>query len=171
MKLIASLIFGLFLASATSTYGQKWREIRPIESTCKDVERLLGGKACGQGEVEYKLPNARIVVVFSQTRCEGGWPGRYDVPPGTVISLRANFPPPNNPQLADLNIDQSKLKQGDSGDQLNILVYKSRELGVFLEVAKSGEVLTLVMFPAAEHKSLICPDADRDPPANPLSTN
>lgn len=171
MKSVASLTFGLFLASVTSAYGQAWREIKPIESTCKDVERLLGGKACGRGEVEYRLPNAGVIVVFSLKRCDGGWPGQYGVPAGTVKSLRARFGPEIYPLLADLNIDQSKLKQGDSGDQSDILVYESRELGMDLEVTKSGEILTLVTYPAAEHKGLICSGADRDPLTNPPPAN
>jgi hypothetical protein len=157
----AVLIIALGVSSfAVKGSAQDWQEIKPIGSTCKDVERVLGGEVCGKREVEYKLPTATIYVGFAMSSCEERWLGRYDIPPGTVTNLQVFLAPPYL-TLAALNIDESKLTKGDAGDQLDILVYESRELGIKLEASKAKDVITLLKYPATKYDHLRCPSKER----------
>jgi len=163
MKIIASLIFVLFLASATSAYGQVWREIKPIESTGEDVRRLLGDKVnCWLGRCEYKLPKGGTVYFeFSLGTCK-------DKPAGAVTEIMVFPGPAYNLFISDLNIDESKLIPGDPGDQLNIDVYESRELGIKIEAGKDKRVVTLKYFPAAKYDTILCSPASEAKPKPPV---
>ena len=170
MKIIASLIFGLFLASATSAYGQVWREIKPIESTVDDVKRLLGGKVtCLPGGCEYKIPKGGTLYIdFSSFTCKEAGPGTYwNVPLYTVISLRAHNP---NLSVSDLNIDESELTLEPPSDQLNdTYIYERRELGMKVLVETDERTVSLLeYYPAAKYDKILCPSSSKSktkPPA------
>lgn len=172
MKIIASLIFGLFLTAATSTYGQVWREIKPIESTGDDVRRLLGDKVtCHLGECKYDLPKGGTVRFgFSLGSCES-------IPAGTVTTVSVSFGPDHNLRVSDLGFDESKLitvssaaylpESGIKIDVQETLVYESAELGVKVEAGKDKRVIELTYFPAARHAKLFCPPAPEAKPKPP----
>ncbi|MDT7540401.1 MAG: hypothetical protein QOE33_305 [Acidobacteriota bacterium] len=162
MKYITMLAFGILLVSATSAYAQVWQEIKPIESTCKDVARLLGGKPCDSAEIKYELPTVNIYISIAKTGCDkSGW--GYNVPAGTVIGVRA-FLSLSHVFISDLHIDESKLKPGDAGDMLDILVWESDELGVKLETSKEKQVITASYYPAAKYNHLFCTPPSKSPP-------
>ena len=156
VKLLILTTVGILLFSS-GEHAQEWRAVKPIESTCKDVERLLGIKACGKSEVAYKLPTGGTVYIgFAKVACEDVWPGRYNVSPGTVTSVQAHL---GNAGLflSDLNLDESKLRKGDAGDMLGVIVYESKELGVKLEVSEERQVISATYFPSTKYDHLRCP--------------
>jgi hypothetical protein len=157
MKIVASLIFGIFLAATHSASGQNWRDIKPIESSCKDVERTLGGEACGRLRYEYRLPSAGLLNIdFERGVCHyKSRPASYNVPFETVIHMRASVYG-SKLFISDLGIDESKLKSGDAGDMLDVEVYESEELGIKMEVTKEKEIITLTYYPPARHDHLRC---------------
>jgi hypothetical protein len=173
MKIIASLIFGLFLVSANAAYGQAWREIKPLESTCQDVERLLGAKLCGKMQREHTLPSGGTISIrFSHTPCQGKWPDRYDVPPGTVISVQV-FLMDAPVSIADLRVDESKFKlkkiddegvaEGEDIEDISDEdIYESEELGIQFSVSKKREVTSVSYSPPAKYDHLLCSRLTKD---------
>lgn len=175
MKIIASFIFGLFLAAATFTYGQGWRDIKPVESTHKDVVRLFGEKTmdggpCGAFGCSYKLPKGgSIHFSFRLPACDDMPPGSlYNFPPGAVSRVLAYPGPAYNLSISDLNLNASNFTRRESGHGL-IDVYESRELGMRVTAGKTGQVNALEYFPAVRYnKMLAChspSEAKPKPPA------
>lgn len=155
MKFIASLIFGLFFASTSSALHQDWREIKPIESTCKDVERVFGGEICGKRQYKHRLPSAGMLYIdLAHDMCRDTPPdAKRDDAPGVVTRVFASLYG-SGLFISDLSVDESKLKSGDAGDQLGVDVYVSEELGISMETTKEKEIITLTLFPAARYRPL-----------------
>ena len=174
MKFIASLIFGLFLAAATSAYGQDWRDVKPVESTHKDVVRLFGEKTrdggpCNAFSCSYKLPKGGTInFSFPHTTCKDLLPGSLaNFPPGAVSHILVYPGSAYNLSVSDLNIDLSKFTQRES-DHGFMYVYESKELGMRITAGKTGQVNALEYFPAARyHKMLTCPSSSEDKPKPP----
>jgi hypothetical protein len=165
MKYITTLAFGMFLASATSVYAQVWREIKPIESTCKDVGRLLNVKACDKDRVEYRLPNGGMMYVgFERFTCSDKWsPAKYNVPTGTVISVWASLALANV-SLSDLQLDESKLKQLPPSDLIGEVRYESDELGLILSTFEGKRVADFISYPSTRYDHLLC--SPKKPPTS-----
>jgi hypothetical protein len=117
MKLIASLVFSMSLAPATSVYGQEWQEIKPIESTRKDVVRVFGERGLDRGgrcgavdECSYDLPRGGTIhFSFSVFTCQSALAGMpWNIPPGTVTMVWVIPGPAYNLSISDLNMDESK---------------------------------------------------------------
>lgn len=152
MGLISVLVF------TSNTSAQNWRAVQPIESTCKDVERLLGGSACDKQNIEYRLPDATVVFVFATSTCDEKWPyEKYNVAPGTVTFIRAFLKPPYNLSISDLGVDKSKLHRDNASDELGILEYENRELGYKVEVSEEELHLRGIdYFPPSKYDHLRC---------------
>lgn len=160
IKIILVITIGALLSSNNAS-AQGWRGIEPIESTCKDVERLFGGSACGKQNVEYRLSDATVVFVFAARSCHEKWPyEEYNVLPGTVTFVRV-FLRRSRVFISDFNVDKSKLRQDAASDQLDIFEYKDRELGMEIEASEDGQVLTLTRLPAAKYDHLHCASDER----------
>ena len=161
MKSPFKFIFGLAIASAAAgaASAQGWRGIEPIGSTCKDVERILGGSACGRQTTDYRLPDAYVRFVFSDRPCDPKWPyEQYDVPPGTVTWFVMIPRYPTRLFVSDLKLDVSKFGRGDPEDMLNAVVYLSSELGLKITAGKdSGEIGDITYSPPSKYDHHRCP--------------
>lgn len=145
MRIISKFICGFAIASAAAVAAsaQGWRGIEPIGSTCKDIERILGGSACGRQTTDYRLPAAYVRFVFSELTCDPKWSyEQYDVPPGTVTWFVMIPRYPARLFVSDLKLDVSKFQKGDPEDMLNTVVYLSSELGLKITASEdSGEIV------------------------------
>jgi hypothetical protein len=176
MKIIASFIFGLFTAAATPAYGQDWRDVKPVETTHKDVVRLFGEKTkdggpCGAFACSYELPQGGTIrFSFPLATCDGVPPGSlYNFPPGAVSHVRVWPGPAYNLSISDLNIDVSNFTRSES-DHGFLDVYESRELGMRIKAGKTGQVNSLEYFPAARYKKILaCPSASEAEPKPPAA--
>ena len=69
VRLIVALLLVLTWTAAASAQG--WRGLLPMRSTCQDVERVLGGAACGKEQAIYDLPGESVWFNFSVDGCKG----------------------------------------------------------------------------------------------------
>ena len=132
-----------------------WRGIKPLHSTRKEVERLIGPPMEPGGRT-YDLTNERVNVAYSDGVCTKGWPYGWDVPPGTVIGIII-YPHPA-PTVADLKVDVSRLAK--YVDPHGFVHFTSKEAGMSVETeANEKEVRSIEYFPAASDEHLRCPEA------------
>jgi len=151
------LSFLLLAATASTSLAQAWRGIKPMESTCRDVEQALGGKACGEYYVERKVPIGLMYVYFENGTCKNKrYRAKYDVASGTAIALTIFIHPPHRLSISDLGLDVSKLKRVEAGHQLSVVKYVSEELGVYINATKEGPVTSIVYGAPAIYDRLLC---------------
>ena len=63
MRLIGIVIF-MLLASFEASFGQGWRGIIPLHSTCDDVKRVLDVDKCEYPNSTYQLENETVTIRF-----------------------------------------------------------------------------------------------------------
>lgn len=146
-----------------------WRGIKPIHSTCKEVEREFGGDACGKMSATYDLPNENVAFVFSQDGCNGKWPTQpYNVPTGTVVGISVLLKAGKRLTIADLKIDISKFEKTEIGDMVGAFKYISREVGMYITASEEGQVTDFAYVPAASYDNLRCPPPTESNPLDKL---
>lgn len=150
---------GVTFCFAATVKPQGWREIRPLQSTREDVERLIGPPMQPNGAT-YDLKGERVNIGYSDVRCTKGWPYGWNVPAGTVTSITI-YPQPR-PKLSELPIDISKSTK--FVDPTGIIHYSNDEEGLSVAVDPNEyEVMALEYYPAANDARLRCPDvAERE---------
>lgn len=147
----AILIFGI----SASSQAQGWRGIRPLYSTRKDVERLIGPPMQPNGAI-YDLKGERVNIAYADARCAKGWPYGWNVPAGTVTAITI-YPQPR-PKLAELPIDISRSKKYI--DPSGVIHYNNNDDGVSVAVDPNEyEVKVIEYYPAASDAHLRCPEA------------
>ncbi len=87
MKLQSLTFLLTFLLSFIEIYGQEYKGIRPLQSRCEDVEKLLGIKACKLPEVTYMSKDEDVEFFFSEERCGKKFQKRLNVENGTVLHI------------------------------------------------------------------------------------
>ena len=155
----AQLIFGslLVLGCVAPATAQGWRGLEPMKSTCKDVERELGGAACGKEQAAYNLPGESVWFNFSVDGCGGGLLSeRYEVPTGTIISIAVSQRGDKIVTLSDLKVDLAKFEKTDISDMIGVYKYVSREIGMYIEATEDGVVGGHHYFPPASYDNLRC---------------
>ena len=68
--------------------GSNWEGLKPLQSTRKEVEKVLGPsltKDCV--ECSYDTENARVHISYSSGLCKGGALNGWNVPTGIILSL------------------------------------------------------------------------------------
>lgn len=142
--------------------AQTWRDIKPIQSTCKDVERVFGVDACNKGSISQKLQDEYITFVFAEGRCSEKCANEeYDVPSGTITEILVILRYPKRIFISDLNIDASKFQKGTAGDHLNTFEYVSSELGIKFTASGKGQVSDITYFPSSSYKNLRCQNSEK----------
>jgi len=145
----------LTVGIATVCCGQGWRNIVPLHSTRKDVQRLIGRPTESNG-LTYDLKTERVTIYYSDLPCVKGWPYGWNVAPDVVIKIVVY------PQ-ARLTLDQLGFDvRGYTKTQNSRLGgndYTNNELGISIGVKENGEVEVIQYQPSAKEKHLLCPDA------------
>lgn len=164
-KVFMAAVCVLYLCSMLLAQG--WRGIVPIQATCKDVERQLGGNVCGKKSASYNLSDETVTIVLAQNSCHPKWPyEEYNVPPDTVTSIIVLPRYPKRLFISDLKVDESKLKKEAAGDLLGGFEYASRELGIKFTASEEGQVTDVTYFPAGKYDYLRCPHLAKIQPSS-----
>jgi hypothetical protein len=99
----------LVLTLAATGEAKEWRDIVPLRSTRKDVDRLLGAPTRQTpSDAHYDVKDGGVFVTFSEGDCNK-WPTGYDVPAGTVESLY--FYPVKDVPLSELKLDKGRFRE------------------------------------------------------------
>ena len=155
MRFVYFLVGALITVAAYPHASAKdWRGIVPLKSTKADVERLLGA-ATGDPPRYYLSENT---VYFSYAECgcsESCQNNNWNVPPGTVISIRVGVK--GVVKLADLNLDLTHFQKWPGDDDVpGSFVYVDKEDGFAVE-GGGAFVSPLIYMPGAKDDRLRCP--------------
>jgi len=156
LSTLARVLFScLILLTAESAFAQPWRQIEPLRTTRREVERLLGpGKIIAKLN-RYDFEKETVDVFYLTKSCQTDRQG-WNVPVGRVTSIRIT---PKTRMLAAAQWDLSKfLRKGpatfDYFGESSILM--DEENGVSLEVY-DGKVGSYTYGPKLSDKSKRCP--------------
>lgn len=157
MRFIVVVVFVL-LMFADICFGQDWRGLKPLKSTCDDVKRVLGVDHCEYPRSTYRLEDEIIEVSFVTCPCTSVCDGEnrgWKLPPDTVTAihreLRKGLP------VADFQVDSDKWAKTTT-DFIGQVIYSNEELGLRLS-AVDGSVLSITYYaPLDKNKQLFCPE-------------
>jgi len=139
-----------------------WRDIRPMQSTCEDVTRILGGNACHKKSVSYERPGELVTVVFSQHCCDSRWPyEEYSAEKGTVTDVLVIPRYPKLITLSDLRLDKSQLQRRSAGDMIGAVEYVNNGIGIRITATTDDRIMALEYFPSSKYDHLRCFPGDR----------
>lgn len=143
-----------------------WRGLVPMRSTCKDVERVLGGAPCGQEQATYDLPGESVWFKFSVDGCGGGQAQeRYDTPTGTITGISISMRGDKFVSLSELKVDLAKFEKTDVSDMIGVYKYINREVGMYITATENGVVGDYAYIPPSSYDNLRC-----QPPPQPTSS-
>ena len=149
-KLIAMFLFGIvFLFETVQEKG--WKNIVPLDSTRKDVERLLGRPQVSKGVADtFQLKDGRLRVFYSDGFCKRPNTNDWNVPPGTVVTL--TFEPSGEVKIAELKLDMSKYERTIDPHVQRAFHYYSREAGIRIStrLEKEGEDVHSITYEPTE---------------------
>ena len=152
---LSIILWVLLHSQANSKFD--WQAIQPIESNCKDVERVFGDTPCGKKSISYERPNEIVTIVFSDKSCDKKWPYEdYAVTRGTVtnILIIPRYQKPS--KISDLGIDKSKFQRRSGGDIIDATEYVSSTLGMRFTASSDDRIMELQYFPATKYDQLRC---------------
>ena len=138
------------ILSLSDSQAGEWRNIIPLHSTCKDVEKQLKIKACSLSEVKYETRNEKVSIYISKELNERMFQRRCDVPIGTVLQVIVDYK--NYPETREFREDFSQFKESFSDIET---FYSSKEKG--LEFVVQGNFVRTIWFsPTAKDTSAFC---------------
>ena len=161
--MLAGVAITLFLSFELSLSGsipvKGWRDLVPLHSTRKDVERLLGPPRSQQDCVDnlctYFLSDMNVLVHYSKGDCASGR-GAWDAPVDTVIYITV-YPKPGT-RWSTFAIDKSKFTRTETGHIRQILSYINDDEGVIIRVNEEiDEISGFYYVPSVKDKHLRCP--------------
>lgn len=135
----------------------RWQRLRPGESTCKDVESLFRGHACGGRSVTYEEPTEIITFVFSVNKCSVKWPYElYNLPTGTITEIIVIPRDGKTLTISELEIPQSKLRKRNASDSSELYEYESKSLGLRFTATAKDVISEIHYFPASRFDDRLC---------------
>lgn len=119
-----------------------WKGIKPLNSTKREVEKLLGPPISDKdGFYGYRTPEAFISIEYSATPCtaNSGKRGQFSIPQNTVVNYVVTLKEPL--KLSDLEFARPKYEK-DTGDGhlLNYALYINKVDGISIEVFSKDEI-------------------------------
>lgn len=116
----------MLLGSVGLVQTKGWRDIVPLHSTRKDVERLLGVPQESRGvSSTYQTDEGKVLAFYSAGPYEKGKSEGWNVPRDTVVSI--TFYPKGKMPVSDLRLNRTKYeKVGDAHADL-VVYYFSKE--------------------------------------------
>lgn len=117
---------------AENGFAQAWRQIRPLRTSRKQVEKLLGRPKIVGGVSTYDFANETVGVFYLKRSCRID-PQGWNVPVSTVTSVRIELK--KKIRLSETQWDLSKFrKEPGSFDNPSYLLFVNEEDGVTLSV-------------------------------------
>lgn len=163
------LIIIAMLLLFSNTFAQGWRGIVPIHSTCQEVERELGGNACGKKSATYNLPDETVTFIFAKDGCNEKWYGEhYNISTGTLVGISVLPKVSKRLTIADLSVELSKFQKAVTHDGIDVFKYISREVGMYFTALEDGQVLDVTYIPAASYDNLRCSPSTEPNPLDKL---
>jgi hypothetical protein len=161
--MVAGIAITVFLSIELSLSGHMagrgWRDLVPLHSTRKDVERLLGPprnqKDCVDERCTYFLSDVNVLFHYSKGDCASGR-GVWDVPLDTVLYITV-YPEPGT-RWSNLAIDKAKLTRTEAGHIKQLVSYVNENEGLIVKVNEEmDEVIGIYYVPSDKEKQLRCP--------------
>jgi hypothetical protein len=124
----------LLLLVAENAFAQAWRQIRPLHTSRKQVERLLGRPKVIGGVNTYDFTNETVSIFYQEHSCQIDSQG-WNVPVNTVTSVRIE--PRKKARLSGTQWDLSKFRkeQGSYDDPYSsYFLFRNEEDGITLSV-------------------------------------
>ena len=130
--------------------AKDWRGVVPLHSTRADVERLLGRPRSDYWHYDFEEESAHIE--YSDSPCEEGLPGGWNVPKDTVVEIYTV--PKKDLKLSDVLVTDRDYRQIRAAHTQHIYYVDASE-GVRYTVWE-GEVQNISYLPSAKDKPLSC---------------
>jgi hypothetical protein len=147
-KLFVVILVTTFFNFAAHAQNNSWlktlTKIKPLESTEKDVEEILGRPKDRYSNIgEYKIEDGEVSVIYSEGKCKSNSASEFDVEKGTVTSL--DFTPKKIIKFSSLNLDLTNYVKEDSSDVVDSLDYSSSGTGISFFIRRK-DILDFVQF-------------------------
>lgn len=147
-------ILCLLLLLAENGFAQAWRQIRPLRTSRKQVEKVLGRPKVIGGVSSFDFANETIDVFYLKRSCRFERQG-WNVPVDTVTSVR--IAPKKKVRLSETQWDLSKFrKELGSFDNPSHSLFVNEEDGVTLSVI-DGVLDSYSFGPRRRDKKKRCP--------------
>jgi hypothetical protein len=185
LNLIRTAILLTAIPLTICSQSPAWVNIRPVESTIADVERIFGKARKRDRFIRYEVDDGVYYFSFSEGVCVTKWKEEWNsklggLPPlkeGTPLSdwdlpewsvEKVSYSPNEWISVASLGIDLAKLKKvNKSPDTPDIFDYVDEEEGISYavqyeykrnggRVRKIPMVTGITLFPAARYSNLVC---------------
>ncbi|MBK7934205.1 MAG: hypothetical protein KA956_11125 [Pyrinomonadaceae bacterium] len=159
MKVItfAVVLATLCILGVSSAKGQIQHTIVPMQSTCSDVEMIVGMPTCKTSHEVYDLKTEKIIVDFSTQRCQSAYKKLWDIPLGTVISVVRIPKKPFPLNQAGIDLKGCELSKWMS-DIPNSFTYACGNIGLSISV-QNDLIHQLIYYPIPSDSSLICKES------------
>ncbi|HZI88655.1 MAG TPA: hypothetical protein VFD48_17610 [Pyrinomonadaceae bacterium] len=149
-QLTATFILGIVLLTQTLP-ERGWQNIVPLQSTRKDVERLLGAPQESRGvTATYQLKEGRLRVFYSDGSCKQSGTNDWNVAPDTVVTL--TFQPSKKMMITELNLDMTKYERDVDYHLTSAVHYYNRQAGIRIStrLEKEGEDVHIITYEPKE---------------------
>lgn len=134
----------------------KLEKIKPLQSTEKDVESILGKSIDRYVDVgEYETKDGLFTVTYSQGRCKSTITPKYNVNEGIVIEF--DFRPRQKFTLSSLGINLSNFTEANYSNVSDSKEYDNAEKGITYYL--SNNYLNYIeVYPREDLSYLECPE-------------
>jgi hypothetical protein len=144
--------------ATTTTQGNTWSGLTPLQSKREEVEKLLGPARDSVGKTFiYETQAEKVHVWYSEGPCKASEIGEWNVPLGTVLQIRVY--PKATILLRDLQLKMSKYKRIPDPNIPNWAFYKNQDDGVMVQTQLENgcEQVEIVTYePKKEDSQLRC---------------
>lgn len=154
---VTSFILFLSIGSAELS-AQFLMGLKPIKSTCQDVERLFGGQHCGRRHVEFKNKDERVSVTYTVDKCDQLFGKRWNLPPGTVVRIGRYFRYPVELGTLGISFEESDFERRDS-DIIDHAFFHKKSGDLVLSMFEGRLVDLIEYFPSlTDEDKFVCDD-------------
>jgi hypothetical protein len=148
-----SILFMLLTASITNISSERgWHGIVPLQSTRKDVEKLLGHPK-SKCNCFYSLANENVIFEYTDRVCSEDSSSGWKVPLDTVVSISVY--PLNTRWINEHQINKTRYKIEKDPELPGITHYTSIEDGLIIS-ADNDKIMGYHYGPSAKDRHLNC---------------
>lgn len=148
---IVVTFMNLFVLAQDNLWLKKLEKIKPLESTEKDVENILGKPKDRYENIgEYLIKEGEVSVIYSEGRCIRNSASEFDVEKGTVVSF--DFTPKIIIRLSFLKLNLNDYTKEEPSTVLDTLNYYNSESGINISVRKG--IIKFVEFSGPKNSSV-----------------